>query len=50
MLTLIYKNSPKREIQEPQVLGRGYRGQRPLSFPSPPHSTPLRNQKGNPHE
>ena len=46
MLTLIYKNSPKREIQEPQVLGRGYRGQRPLS--SPP--LPLRNQKGNPHE
>ena len=45
MLTLIYKDSLKREIQEPQVLGRGYRGQRPLSFP-----LPLRNQKGNPHE
>ena len=31
---LTYKDSPKREIQEPQVLGRGHRGQRPQSSPS----------------
>ena len=31
---LTYKDFPKREIQEPQVLGRSHRGQRPQSSPS----------------